>query len=90
VARYGGEEFALLLPHTDADGAQVQAQRVLEAMRRAAIPHGFSPTDPHVSLSIGVATAVHGEPRDQDSLVQRADAALYRAKALGRRRAEFV
>jgi diguanylate cyclase (GGDEF)-like protein len=90
VARYGGEEFALLLPHTDADGAQVQAQRLLEAMRRAAIPHGFSPTDLHVTLSIGVATAVHGEPRDQESLVQRADAALYRAKSLGRRRAEFA
>ena len=90
VARYGGEEFAVLLPHTDITGARVQAQRCLDAVARAAIPHGDSPTAPQVTISIGVAVATSGAPDGQQSLIERADAALYSAKAAGRARAEFA
>jgi len=93
VARFGGEEFALLLPQTDAAGARVQVQRCLDAIESAAIPHGHSPTGAHVTLSIGVAVADAADvaaPKGQESLIHRADDALYQAKALGRRRAEFA
>ena len=86
AARYGGEEFALLLPDTPQEGAL----QVVEAARRAvaalAIPHEASGTAPVVTLSAGIAT--HAAERDKTAfdLIERADAALYRAKELGRNR----
>ncbi|MEU4623472.1 diguanylate cyclase [Actinoplanes sp. NPDC023801] len=72
LARWGGEEFVFVLPSTDA----AQAVSVLERMR-AALPDAQT-------CSIGVATWDHREtPSD---LLQRADAALYAAKAAGRDR----
>lgn len=89
VARYGGEEFALLLPHIEADGASTVATRVLAAIDEAALEHGASPTSPHVTLSIGVVVADRSRHRDEEALLRAADAALYRAKAAGRARAEL-
>ncbi|MEY4882512.1 MAG: hypothetical protein RIS34_366 [Pseudomonadota bacterium] len=86
VARYGGEEFAVLLPGTDTDAAVLIAQRCLDGMRRAAIAHADSPTSPHLSLSIGVATRVAVQGVDPTSLVEQADIALYEAKRGGRAR----
>jgi diguanylate cyclase (GGDEF)-like protein/PAS domain S-box-containing protein len=43
VARYGGEEFVILLPMTDACGAEMIAQSILEALSELAIPHLSSP-----------------------------------------------
>ncbi len=89
VARIGGEEFALLLPGTDERGAIEAAERIVVAIRALCIPHGTSPTADRVTVSIGVATC---EPvrsdamQGMDSLVDRADQALYRAKAHGRDR----
>ena len=88
AARYGGEEFVLLLPDATLADATVVAQRCLDSLRSAALPHPRSPTAPTLTLSIGVASLV---PRPQDStdtLVQAADAALYRAKHGGRNRIE--
>jgi diguanylate cyclase (GGDEF)-like protein len=80
VGRWGGEEFLVLCPDTDGPGARALA----ETLRRtiAAIPRegGF-----RVSVSIGVAVSPPGVER-AESLVSRADAALYRAKAAGRDR----
>jgi diguanylate cyclase (GGDEF)-like protein len=87
VARYGGEEFVLLLPGTDADGAMLIAQRCLDAVDAAAIEHARSPLATHLTLSIGVAvTRPEAGVDNADSLVGRADAALYRAKSEGRHR----
>lgn len=86
VARYGGEEFVGILPRTNLEGVEAVANRFLEAVDRLTIAHGASDVAPHVTISIGVASAVpdeHGSPED---LLARADTALYRAKALGRHR----
>ena len=80
VARYGGEEFAVIV-NCDAAGATLLADRLCAAVRQAGIRHEGSPTG-SVTISVGVAAA--GPRATRDSLVQRADWALYVAKRGGR------
>lgn len=86
AARYGGEEFAVLLPGCDVDEATQVARRMLDAVRALAIEHRASDVAPQVTLSIGVAATIPDADAVAESLVQRADEALYRAKAEGRNR----
>jgi diguanylate cyclase len=74
VARYGGEEFVVVMPQTDLAGASVFAERLR------------SQVDQELALTIsgGVAQALDGDT--QDSLLARADLALYEAKSAGRNR----
>lgn len=90
VARYGGEEFAMLLPGADAEAARVMAQRCLDELHKASIPHANSPVAPWLTVSIGVATAIADPNQLPETLVQCADAALYRTKGSGRARFEVV
>ncbi|KLD75658.1 sensor domain-containing diguanylate cyclase [Xanthomonas hyacinthi] len=88
AARYGGEEFAIILPFTDEKGAERVAQQVRSAVRELALPHASSPTDARVTVSIGIACADMGNQQwTVTDLVDKADAALYRAKQAGRDRA---
>lgn len=82
AARYGGEEFLLLLPDTDAEGAMVLAERV-----RTAISAASDTVAGVITVSIGAASAQE-EDDTHEIIVQRADEALYRAKANGRNRVE--
>ena len=79
--RYGGEEFLVLLPDTGIDGALRAAERLREVQQQRLEHHG---TVPHVTLSAGVAEYVSGE--SIESLLRRADQALYDAKSAGRNR----
>lgn len=90
AARYGGEEFVVLLPDTDVASAMLLAERIRTAV-------GASPVDlPNgegvmITASIGIAE-VQPLPTDEDlktvgdSLIARADVALYAAKTAGRDR----
>ena len=84
LARYGGEEFAVLLPSNDLASAAAFAQRCLDRLNAARLPHRASPVSDWVSMSIGVASIVPSQGLSPDLLVRRADAALYGAKKLGR------
>lgn len=86
VARYGGEEFVYLLPNTPLSGAKQVAKTVLEKVSALNIPHERNPTSPHITISIGIATHNFQDPVDQDTLLQRADQALYMAKEQGKNR----
>ena len=86
AARYGGEEFALLLPNTVTDGATMLASALLSRIATAAIAHGDSDVSPHVTVSLGVATACPTRDNGPEELIRRADAALYQAKHDGRAR----
>ena len=74
VARVGGDEFLVLLTHTDAAGAERFVHRVRLAALRTLCDGAC------LSMSIGAATAAEGEPLID--VVRRADAAMYREKAL--------
>jgi diguanylate cyclase (GGDEF)-like protein len=84
AARYGGEEIAIILPETDVAGAIQIVTDMLIAVRACAIPHEGS-AHGIVTVSAGIAS-YNPARRDADStqLVEKADAALYAAKALGR------
>jgi diguanylate cyclase (GGDEF)-like protein len=58
AARYGGEEFAVLLPHVHVDEAHRLAQRLCEEVRELDIPHKDSTAADHVTISVGVASAL--------------------------------
>ncbi len=88
AARYGGEEFVLLLPDVPLADATVVAQRCMDSLHEAALDHPRSPTAPVVTLSMGIASVVPLAGTGSDTLVQAADAALYRAKNGGRNRIE--
>lgn len=82
AARLGGEEFVVVCRHSALEGSIVAA----EDLREVIAGHAF-PTIGSLTASFGVATYQHGD--DVDTLLARADAALYRAKAAGRNRVEF-
>jgi diguanylate cyclase len=79
--RLGGEEFLLLLVDTPRAGAQRAAQKLCQQVAAEAF-HLPREQTLHVTVSIGVA-AFNGHP-DYQTLLRRADAALYQAKHAGR------
>jgi diguanylate cyclase (GGDEF)-like protein len=82
AGRFGGEEFVILLPDSDAEGAMAAADNL-----RREISNTHFDVDVEVlrlTVSIGVATLLAGQPGDFKHLMRRADRALYRAKAAGR------
>ncbi len=84
VVRYGGEEFAIVLPNTDGGGAEVIASRIKSTLKKHAFPMEGQ-TIP-VTVSQGLATMTPSTSDAPDSLIRRADEALYEAKGQGRDR----
>ncbi|MFT3665672.1 diguanylate cyclase [Piscinibacter sp.] len=84
LGRFGGEEFMMVCTGASNALARTIAERLLNATRAVRLPD-VAP-ELRISTSIGIAEAQPGDTRD--SLFARADAALYRAKALGRDRVE--
>ncbi len=80
VARWGGEEFVIVLPYTSIDDAVHITDRLRESVANS-LPVCERATHP-VTVSLGVANGVAGER--PEAVIQRADAALYDAKARGR------
>lgn len=86
VARYGGEEFVLVMPDTTMEGGMEVVRRAQQALHDRALPDATSPKDKLLTLSFGLAQFEPAKDEDGVSLLGRADAALYRAKHLGRNR----
>jgi len=86
VARYGGEEFALILVDAGPDDLKRLSKRLLDAVRALAIDYLGDTI--RVTCSIGIAS---GTPQDNvETLLRRADHALYQAKQEGRDRVVFA
>jgi diguanylate cyclase (GGDEF)-like protein len=77
--RWGGEEFVVLLPQTRLSDAQTALERVRLALHTIALPNVHA-----VTASFGIAAYLPGDTRE--SLLHRADQALYLAKTTGRNR----
>jgi diguanylate cyclase (GGDEF)-like protein len=81
IGRYGGEEFLIVLPHSPLKAAMEQAERLCRHARSLRIKAGEQEIT--VTISIGIAQyKIHNE--DWETLLNRADAALYKAKHNGR------
>jgi diguanylate cyclase (GGDEF)-like protein/PAS domain S-box-containing protein len=79
VARYGGDELTLLLVHTGERGAMALCQRITRAVGDIMIQNGFQ-----LGVSIGITCMTKTDGENGESMIGRADQALYRAKAEGR------
>lgn len=87
LARMGGEEFAVLLPETDVQAAQQSAERLQKKLQQIEIATGKNRDVKQVlklTLSIGVTSLQRDD--SVETLLQRADMALYNAKHQGRNR----
>jgi diguanylate cyclase (GGDEF)-like protein len=84
---YGGEEFLVLLPEASLAGAR----RVADTLRHdlEARPVRWNDEDIRITASFGITAVAPGEV-DAAAVIARADAALYRAKALGRNCVELI
>ncbi|HEY5382494.1 MAG TPA: GGDEF domain-containing protein [Acidobacteriaceae bacterium] len=88
LGRWGGEEFAVLLPGAAADAALLVAQRVRRNIERILLPgtgirNGERVQMISVTASVGIAT-YRGVDDTVHTMMERADMALYQAKAAGR------
>ncbi|MDZ4048077.1 MAG: GGDEF domain-containing protein, partial [Pseudoxanthomonas sp.] len=87
LARLGGDEFVALLPSTDLNGARVVAERLRDGINHAHMR--FQGQEVPAPLSIGVAQ-LQADDDVLDSLLKRADQAMYRAKRAGGDRVEMA
>lgn len=83
VARWGGEEFVFLLPNVNKDKALLVAEKLRVELENLSIP-----IVGRVTSSFGVSLYIKGDT--QETIMQRADEALYKAKENGRNRVEFL
>lgn len=89
VCRLGGEEFVVISLETDKAGARQLAERIRVAIEHGEVP-GIGPDQPiRCTVTIGVSNDLTST-QALDAAMQQADAALYRGKASGRNRVEWV
>lgn len=79
VGRYGGDELALLLIHTGERGALALCNRITKAVSEISLPNGFQ-----MGVSIGLTCLLKQASETGETMIGRADRALYQAKAQGR------
>ncbi|WP_374515212.1 diguanylate cyclase [Niveibacterium sp.] len=87
IGRFGGEEFIVILPATDAAGAEFLAERIRLRIAQSELRSAAGPI--RFTVSIGAAD-FRVQDEDAAAWLRRADAALYRAKAAGRNRTHLA
>jgi diguanylate cyclase (GGDEF)-like protein len=86
VARYGEEEFVAILPNTKAEGAVHVAEKMRDRVRELHTSQQITPSDPELTLSVGISTIVPSNSTSPVESIDAADTALAKAKAQGRDR----
>jgi diguanylate cyclase len=81
LARYGGEEFVVIMPQTDGPGAEEAAEKIRQTIEK--IEFLYKNEKVRVTVSIGVSQVKEGDKTHQQ-IFERADIAVYKAKANGR------
>jgi diguanylate cyclase len=85
IARYGGEEFAIILPHTNLEGAQRAGERLREYVDKA----NFSYKEETIPLTISVGVSSFRRDDNIDVVFKRADHALRQVKRTGRNKVKI-
>lgn len=85
VCRYGGEEFTIIMNKSSHSAVDRCAEKIIAGFRELNEPH-IHGVEKRVTVSIGIATSDQSHKDSQETLIKRADAALYEAKKLGRNR----
>jgi len=88
AARYGGEEFVALLPDAMLKEALFVAERVRQSIQGSKFNGALAPLS--ITVSMGIATLPTPDGTTVDTFIKMADDALYRAKANGRNRVEYL
>ncbi len=88
LSRFGGEEFVLMLPATERAVAMKIAERIRSAVAATPLPADGEAIGYTVSIGVARVEPHEGNETAIDLAIARADAALYRAKSLGRNRVE--
>lgn len=90
LARYGGDEFVVVLYDTKIHGALIVAQRIRRTVEECSIPFELvydEKTDPiSATASIGLVSLLPDHDTTEESIMQKADEALYKAKEEGKNR----
>jgi len=88
VARYGGEEIAVIAPHTSLPTAVDLAERLRQVVEKSVmVPADEQENRPAVTISVSIGVAgLDQQIIDKQSLIERTDEALYKAKQKGRNR----
>lgn len=86
AARYGGEEFALVLPNTPRSGSMTFARALGQMLKFLKFRPAGSDEEILLTLSGGITTCIPDENTSAESMLMRADEALYAAKSQGRNR----
>jgi diguanylate cyclase (GGDEF)-like protein len=87
--RFGGDEFLCVFPEQSLENGSLAVERMRAGLERLAIPHLGNPPGV-VTFSAGLAMLDPGHTETATAVLQEADAALYRAKELGRNRVEHM
>ena len=92
AGRYGGEEFSIILPYTKLPEAQMVAERLRKAVEKTKIDISkvnSDVTEKNIGVTISLGVAEYSPDDDENTLLQKADKALYKAKENGRNRVEI-
>lgn len=84
VARYGGEEFVVVTSHVTQEQCDILAEKIIKQWRELKTPHGKGKANEYVTCSVGFYYSKVTQETEIDSLVKKADNALYEAKDKGR------
>ncbi|MDO8651584.1 MAG: GGDEF domain-containing protein [Undibacterium sp.] len=82
IARYGGEEFLIVMPETSLD----EAAQAMTRVQRELTTHFFSANDQRLFITFSAGVAIRAPHEPQESVVKRADKAMYEAKKTGKNR----
>lgn len=88
--RYGGEEFSVIMPELDLNQAMLVAERLRKTVEGTVFRAREANLETSLTISIGVACAESNDESGLDTLIKRADDALYLSKRQGRNQSNFL
>jgi diguanylate cyclase len=86
LARYGGEEFVILLPGASRRNAAKKARQICTSVAQTHYTLAAEKDEPTLSITVSIGVSDYRRGDNVESLLQRADKALYDAKAAGKNR----